>query len=86
MIKTVADSGPAAKAGLQGLRRGLQGVIPGDAILELQGRSINSESDLESQLGQLSAGESVELKVEAVNDQGSREVKTILITLEEERS
>ena len=86
MIKTVADSGPAAKAGLQGLRRGLQGVIPGDAILELQGRSINSESDLESQLDQLSAGESVELKVEAVNDQGSREVKTILITLEEERS
>lgn len=84
MIKSVADSGPAAKAGLQGLRRGLSGIIPGDVVLEIGGRAINSESDLGSALDQFSVGETVEAKIEAVSDTGSRKVKIISVNLEEE--
>ena len=86
MIKSVADGGPAARVGLAGLRRGLSGVIPGDALLEVEGRSIGSEADLVSTLDQFSVGDKVNVKAEVTNEQGKREVKTIELTLQEDKN
>lgn len=85
MIKSCDEGGPAARAGLQGLRRGLAGVMPGDALLEVESREILSESDLVSALDQFSVGEKVKVKVEVTSEQGKREVKIIELTLEQEK-
>ena len=86
MIKSVADGGAASKAGLQGLRRGLGGVIGGDSIIEVEGRALSSENDIVSALDQFSVGEKIQVKVEVTNEQGKREVKTMELTLEEDRN
>lgn len=38
LLQTVAPGGAAAKAGLLATRRGLGGIIPGDAVLAVRGR------------------------------------------------
>ena len=57
---------PAAKAGLLPTRRGLSGVIAGDAIVGINGRPIKTSGELGIAVDECAVGDEVEL--EALRD------------------
>jgi S1-C subfamily serine protease len=65
MIEQTTPNGPAAKAGLLGVRRipGSTVVEPGDIILAMSGQTINSVDDYERSIRRLRPGDQVIVKI-----------------------
>jgi S1-C subfamily serine protease len=77
MFVRVEEGGPAAKAGLRPLRRDARGrVLPGDAIVAIDGTPIRSRADLTLALERREVGE--EVTVTYVRDGEERKVRVKL--------
>ncbi len=63
IIRTVAPNSPAARAGLQGLRRSRQGPLIGDVIVEIGETRIEDFDDLHNALDRRKAGDEVQVSV-----------------------
>jgi S1-C subfamily serine protease len=65
MVETTTPNGPAAKAGLQGLRVNPRNgrVEPGDLIVSINGEAVDSVEDYERVLRKLTPGETVKLRI-----------------------
>jgi len=61
LAQTVDPKGPAGKAGLLGIRRGLAGVVAGDVIVGIDGKRIRTSSDVESALDNKSVGDTLQV-------------------------
>jgi S1-C subfamily serine protease len=79
LILGVQPNSPAANAGLIGTQRGPNGaIIPGDVILEVDGRKIRTSNDLYSALDPHQAGDVLQLKI--YRDRKTVEVSVTLAT------
>ena len=77
VVLCVTPGSPAASAGLQGIRTAANGTItPGDVIVALDGRDIDSVARLLSRLDDYAVGDTVRLTV--VRDNQRREVSVRL--------
>jgi S1-C subfamily serine protease len=63
LIQTVDPSGPAAKAGLLGTRRGLSGIVAGDVVLQVNGRRVKVPADVDAALDAASVGDVVPVRI-----------------------
>lgn len=59
LAQTVDPKGPAGKAGLLGIRRGLAGVVAGDVIVGVDGKRIRTASDVEAALNNKAVGDTL---------------------------
>jgi S1-C subfamily serine protease len=62
-MQFVDPKGPAGKAGLLGTRRSLAGVVAGDAIVNVNGRRVQSPADVEASLDSAAVGDSLTVKL-----------------------
>jgi 2-alkenal reductase len=81
IVQEVSPDGPAAQAGLQGLRVSRRGrsVILGDRIIGANGEPVKTLDDLAYVFEQAGVGATVDLRV--VNDDGERVITVPLIAL-----
>lgn len=63
LILHIAQNGPAGRAGLRGTVQHRGEIILGDAIIEINGTSVTSVSDLQDEMERLGLGAEVELTV-----------------------
>ncbi|KAG2444682.1 hypothetical protein HXX76_001426 [Chlamydomonas incerta] len=84
LIQSVVAGGAADKAGLLPTRRGLSGIVAGDVIQAINGRSVHSAGDLLLALDGLAAGQAAELRVIRSSDQGLQEL-SVAVTLSAEK-
>jgi S1-C subfamily serine protease len=63
LVREVVEGGPAAKAGIRPTRITKDGNIPGDLILEVNGKAVNNLRDLYRILDQYKAGDVVTLTI-----------------------
>lgn len=63
VIATVADNGAAARAGLRGVEVTRESIIIGDVITEIDGKPVNSQSELAGRLSYIEPGTTVAVKV-----------------------
>ena len=63
LIQSMEPDSPAAKAGLLPTRRGLSGVIAGDAVVGINGRPITTSGELGIAVDECSVGDEVDLEV-----------------------
>lgn len=68
LAQTVDPKGPAGKAGLLGIRRGLAGVVPGDVIVGVDGKRIRASSDVEAAIDNKSVGDKLQVTYKRGND------------------
>jgi len=81
VIYEIADGGPAARAGLEGVRASRGGrVALGDRIVEVDGRPIRANDDLVLAFEEAGVGATVTLTV--VRDERERDVRITLISLD----
>ena len=78
MVDTVDPTGPAAKAGLRGLEADPRtgSVRPGDLILEIDGKAIESNQDFAKRLADLKVDDKVKLTIER-----GEEMSTVTVEL-----
>jgi S1-C subfamily serine protease len=78
MIQTVEPGGPAAKAGLRGIRVDPESgdVYPGDLILAVDGKEVENNTDFARIISQYKVGSMVKLTIE--RDENRREVELTL--------
>ncbi|KAI8465432.1 MAG: putative protease degQ precursor [Monoraphidium minutum] len=84
LLQSVAPGGAAAAAGLLATRRGLGGIIPGDAVLTVDGRPVGNAAALLGALERYTVGDEVELLVSRAGDQGDRGEFKVRVTLQPE--
>jgi S1-C subfamily serine protease len=63
MLRGVDPGSPAARAGLRGTKRSRTGLVPGDVLQEIDGRSIASSDEFLGRLGNYRPGDTVTLTV-----------------------
>jgi S1-C subfamily serine protease len=81
LVRSVADGGPAAAAGIRPTREDERGhVIPGDLIVAVNGKPVRNSLDLYRLLDQYKAGDAVELTVQ--RDDGEKTVRVTLGVIE----
>ncbi len=64
MIWWIRPDGPAAKAGLHGIRRTRQGGIPGDIIMAIDGKPVHNRDDLYTLLEKHAIGDKVTVTIQ----------------------
>lgn len=77
MILEVSTNGPAARAGLQGLKIDPRSgdVGPGDVILAINGQEVLGNIDFQRQLGQLKIGSTAKLRIDRSGEELEIEVQ-----------
>ena len=76
LILNITPDGPAAKAGLQPTRRDEEGnIIPGDAIVAIDGKEVNTANELYTILEQHAVGDEVTLTVWRDGERSTVKVK-----------
>lgn len=80
LVQAVAPKSAAEAAGLQPTRRGLTGIVTGDAIIALEGRSVNKAADLSNILDDFKTGDNVTLLVRRGDN--NQKVEEVQIKLE----
>eukprot|EP00892_Ulva_mutabilis_P011883 jgi/Ulvmu1/9067/UM005_0160.1 len=85
LAQTVDPKGPAGKAGLLGIRRGLAGVVAGDVIVGVDGRRIRTSSDVEAAIDNKSVGDKVQVTYKRGTDGAGSEM-TAEVVLEADRA
>lgn len=63
LIQSVTPGSAAERAGLLPTRRGLAGILPGDAIIGIGGSPVAGAADVDKALDRLAVGASVEVRV-----------------------
>lgn len=61
LAQTVDPRGPAGRAGLLGIRRGLAGVVAGDVIVGVDGKRVRTSADVEAALDNRSVGDKLQV-------------------------
>jgi len=69
LLQSVAPGGAAAAAGLLPTRRGLGGIVAGDAVLAVDGRPVGNGAQLLGALERYAVGGRVRLRVARMGDQ-----------------
>lgn len=70
IILSVEPGGPADKAGIQGLQRGLRGtIVLGDILSEIDGAAVNSPEDVDAAMEQFQTGDKVRVVVKRKGSQ-----------------
>lgn len=64
LVQSISEGSAAEKAGLQGTRRSLQGIVRGDVIVAVDERAVNGPADLTAAIDQHAPGDSITLVVD----------------------
>jgi S1-C subfamily serine protease len=81
LLSAVQPGSPADAAGLLPTRRGLTGVLAGDVIMALNGRSVLNGGDLFNALEQQEIGSEVVLTVTRAGDGGQQQQLDVKVVL-----
>ena len=82
LVQAVSKGSQADKAGLLPTRRGLGGIIRGDVIVGIDGKTIVKASDLVAALESYNVGDTAALKVQRGDGKDAKEL-SLKLTLEE---
>ena len=63
LVQSFIGDSNCAKAGVQSTRRAMGGIVPGDVIIEIDGRKISTEADVVDAIERKSVGDSVKIRV-----------------------